>query len=81
MKNITILDVATARGAKEIDGNITAGEFDRLGLPFFCGCQGCGASLAPYNAFPSTTGFTQCRDCIDDIGFPDVAAFEAFGGG
>lgn len=76
---ITILDVALAEGAKaDATGAITADEFDARGLPFFSGCEGCGASLAPYNAFPSLSGRIRCRDCIGDAGFETTAAFLAW---
>jgi hypothetical protein len=78
-KPLSILDIALAKGAKQDErGGINMGEFDRLDLPFFSGCQHCHASLGPYNAFPSTTGFIQCRDCIEGDGFATVAAFDAF---
>lgn len=77
-KPLTILDIAIAKGAHQDDGGaIAMGEFERLNLPFFSGCQGCGASLAPYNAYPSTTGFIQCKDCLDDRGFKTVEEFDA----
>lgn len=75
---ITILDVALAWGAKgSEDGSINGSEFDRVGLPLFAGCQCCGASLAAYNAYPSSTGFTRCEDCVGNLGFTTVAEFEA----
>ena len=67
---LTILDIAAANGVKERDdGSITAGAFEDLGLPFFAGCQCCGAQLAPYNAYPSRAGFIRCRHCVGEIGF------------
>lgn len=76
--SITILDVARARGAHEEDGSINAGEFIRLGLPFFGGCLNCGATLGPYNSFPSTTGYIMCQDCLGDAGFSTIDQFEQF---
>lgn len=79
MTSITILAAALARGAKaNDDGSITMSAVEDVGLPFFCGCATCEASLACHNAHPSTTGFTQCGACIGDRGFPSVAAFEAW---
>jgi hypothetical protein len=75
---ITILDVAVAWGAKRDEhGAISAEEFDRLDLPFFSGCQYCEASLGPYNAYPTKTGFISCKDCAEEMGYADVPAFEA----
>lgn len=76
---ITIWDVAVARGVViKNDGSISAGEFDRLKLPFFCGCQGCEASMGPVQAHPSQTGYTRCKDCIGDLGFETVEEFETW---
>jgi hypothetical protein len=81
-KALSILDIALAEGAKADErGGISMAEFDQRGLPFFAGCQDCGASLAPYNAYPSKTGFIKCRDCIggSDLGFATVEEFRASG--
>lgn len=76
---ISILHIALEKGVtKDERGSITMGEFDRLDLPFFSGCQICGASLAPYNAYPSKTGFIRCIDCIGDFGFETVRQFDTF---
>lgn len=73
---VSILDIALKEGAKAgEDGSINMGEFEALGLPFFAGCQHCGASLGPYNAYPSKSGFIQCKECIDEIGFETVEQF------
>lgn len=61
---ITILDIAIAHGAKEIDGGINMAEFDRLGLPFMGGCQHCGASIAAYNACPGRNGWLIGTCCV-----------------
>jgi hypothetical protein len=79
LSNITIHDYAVAKGAQPTEPggeSYSGGEYERLGLPFFSGCQGCGASLAPYNAFPSTTGFIRCRDCVEGFGYDTVEAFD-----
>lgn len=74
---ITILDVAMARGAKtDDDGGINLEEFEKLGLPMFGGCVGCGESLAAYNAYPTTSGYIACRECSHKSGFETVQAFE-----
>lgn len=77
---VSVLDVALARGAHEVEGRINGGEFARLGLPMLSGCQHCGATLGPYNAYPTQTGYIQCADCLEgsDLGFISIAAFEAF---
>ena len=75
---VTALDVAKARGAREIDGRIEAGEFERVGIPLLGGCERCHATIAAYNAYPSTTGYWRCGDCIADLGFATVEEFESF---
>jgi hypothetical protein len=77
---VTVLDVALARGANKVDGAINGGEFARLGLPMLSGCEICHATLGPYNACPTRTGFIQCAACVagSDQGFATVAAFEAY---
>jgi len=72
--SITVLDLALHRGAEEGDnGSITMGEVEKTGLPFFGGCQCCGASIACYNAYPSKSGYLKCGSCIDDnSGFETV---------
>jgi hypothetical protein len=76
---ITILELARHRGVKEQDGRISGQAFEDVGLPFFGGCQRCGASVAAYNMYPSRSGYVQCEDCIDDeIGFASCEEAEAF---
>jgi hypothetical protein len=80
MHYVSILDVAKARGVKESEtGGISLGEFERVGLPLFCGCS-CTASLAAYNAYPTTAGHTMCEGCVkgSEKGFLSVEAFEAW---
>lgn len=77
-KPLTILDIASAMGAKRDEtGAISMAEFNRLDLPFFAGCEQCAASLAPYNSYPSQSGFIRCKDCIDDYGFATIEEFNA----
>jgi hypothetical protein len=67
---ITILDLAEHRGAKpEESGAFTGGEIHRVGLPMMGGCQGCGATIAAYNAYPSKTGYLRCKDCVGELGY------------
>jgi hypothetical protein len=46
------------------------------------GCVGCQATLAAYNAHPSTTGFWLCGNCVDGLGYESVeqANADIFGG-
>jgi hypothetical protein len=76
MSAMTVLDIALAKGAKEINGSINMSEFDQLGLPFFSGCQCCHESLGPYNAYPSRSGYIRCRSCLDDLGFDTVKDYD-----
>ena len=39
------------------------------------GCEGCHATLAAYNAYPSTSGYWRCADCIGQTGFATVEDF------
>ena len=72
---ITIMDVARQRLNKP-EGDLNGGEFYRVGLDILGGCEGCHATLAAYNAYPSTSGYWRCKDCLCDEGFDTVEAFE-----
>jgi len=78
--SITIMEVAQAKGIKEDKhGGYNAQQFFDLGLPFFAGCQGCGATLGPDGAYPSKTGYIRCKGCIcDEIGFKTYADMQAW---
>ena len=78
---ITILELAQAMGVEATeDGLISMAEFDRLGLPMMGGCQVCQASIAAYNACPTTTGNLSCNNCVGAEGYATVeAAAEACG--
>lgn len=70
---ITILDyVKTVVGDKDF---YTAEDCLISGVDIIGGCQSCAATIAAYNAYPSTSGFWRCADCIDDTGFATVADF------
>jgi hypothetical protein len=70
---ITLLDITIAKvGVKD---TYTMEDTDEAGVPFFAGCQDCGASLAAHNAYPSKTGYIKCRGCIGDLGFNSVDEF------
>jgi len=62
----SMYDVAVALGAKaDPGGGMPFGEFIRLGLPTLAGCQGCGATLAPYNSHPGKNGYIVGSCCAD----------------
>ncbi len=76
---MNVLALAIAKGMKQNeDGYYTLDAVVQTGFPFFSGCQCCGASLGPAQAYPSTSGYIRCKDCIDDSGFDTLADFEAF---
>ena len=75
---ITIHDAVLAEGATPDDdsGGYRGDQYTARGYALLAGCEGCGATLAPYNAYPSTSGFIRCRDCLGaDNGYPSVADF------
>jgi hypothetical protein len=69
MSSITSLELASHRLEREARNGA---DFEEANIPIMGGCEGCGASLAAYNAYPSTTGFLRCSDCIGELGYPDV---------
>ena len=72
---ITILDyVKSVVGDKDL---YTAEDCLASGVDILGGCQGCGATIAAYNAYPSTCGYWRCADCIGDTGYATVADFTA----
>ncbi len=72
---ITILDyVKSAVGDKDL---YTAEDCLASGVDIIGGCQICGATIAAYNAYPSTTGYWRCAGCIGQDGFATVADFTA----
>jgi hypothetical protein len=73
--SITILDyVKSVVGEKDL---YTAEDCLSSGVDILGGCQGCLATIACYNAYPSKTGYWRCADCIGDTGFATVAEFTA----
>ena len=71
---ITILDyVKSVVGDKDI---YTAEDCLISGVDILGGCQTCAATIAVYNAYPSTSGYWRCADCIGDTGFATVADFK-----
>ena len=72
---ITILDyVKSVVGDKDL---YTAEDCLASGVDILGGCQGCHATIACYNAYPSTSGYWRCADCIGNDGYATVAAFTA----
>ena len=72
---ITILDyVKSVVGDKDL---YTAEDCLASGVDILGGCQGCHATIAAYNAYPSTSGYWRCADCIGDDGYATVADFVA----
>ena len=72
---ITILDyVKSVVGDKD---TYSAEDFSRNGVGMTGGCQLCAATIACYNAYPSTSGYWRCADCIGTDGFATVADFTA----
>lgn len=70
---ITILDYVTAKVGDK-DSYTGSDHFDH-GVDMLGGCEICGATLASYNAYPSTSGYWRCAHCIGDSGYLTVAHF------
>ncbi|WP_297775404.1 hypothetical protein [Mycobacterium sp.] len=69
---VTIMAVATDMLGREAT---SGADYQEAGLPMMGGCENCGATIAAYNAYPSTSGFLRCEGCIGDDGYPTVRAF------
>lgn len=70
---ITILDyVKSVVGDKDF---YTAEDCLISGVDIIGGCQTCAATIAVHNAYPSTSGYWRCADCIGDTGFATVTDF------
>jgi hypothetical protein len=73
---ITILEyVKSVVGDKDL---YTAEDCLASGVDIIGGCQTCHATIAAHNAYPSTSGYWRCADCIDQDGFATIADFENF---
>jgi DNA-directed RNA polymerase subunit RPC12/RpoP len=74
--SITILDYVKAK----IGDQDTYSEHDHrhAGVAILGGCQRCHATIASYNAYPSTSGYWRCANCLGDTGFATIEAFEHF---
>jgi hypothetical protein len=72
---ITIFDyVKSVVGDKDF---YTAEDCLITGVDVIGGCQACAATIAIYNAYPSTSGYWRCAGCIGDTGFATVTDFTA----
>jgi hypothetical protein len=72
---ITISELADHRLRRHAS---TGQDFIDAELPITGGCEVCGASIAAYNACPSTSGYLRCsHGCIGDDGFDTVEAAAA----
>jgi hypothetical protein len=70
---ITILDYVKSRAGEK--DSYSAADFHSNGVEMLGGCEICHATIACYNAYPSTSGYWRCADCIGDIGFATVDDF------
>jgi hypothetical protein len=74
--SITILDyVAYKTGVKDTYGGA---DFGAAGVDMIGGCERCYATLACYSAYPSTSGYWRCADCIGDTGYATVTQFDYY---
>lgn len=76
---ITILDYVRSQVGEE--DSYTAEDFSAAGVAMFGGCEFCSAAIAAYNAYPSTSGYWRCADCIGNAGFATVEEFTQAGNG
>jgi hypothetical protein len=77
---ITIHDLAIHRGmtsTSDSPDRFTGGDYANVGLPIMGGCQGCGATIAAYNSYPTTSGYLSCHDCVGDTGYETAEAANA----
>lgn len=71
---ITIYELAEHRLGenRESTESLNGGEICSVGLPFWGGCEVCGASIAAYNAYPSKSGYLRCSEDIWNDGWDSV---------
>lgn len=73
---ITILDYVKFQiGEKD---SYSAENFHSAGVDIMGGCEGCAATIAGYNAYPSQSGYWRCADCIGNTGFATAEDFMNF---
>ncbi len=53
----------------------SAEDFYDTGVDIMGGCEICAATITGYNAYPSTSGYWRCADCIGATGFATVDDF------
>ena len=54
-------------------------DYINCNVPIISGCKRCYATLGPWSACPTNTGYIYCTDCVTPaIGFLTLADFEAF---
>src|SRR5690349_6214214 len=70
---ITIVDYVRFQLGEQ--DSYTAEDFYSTGVDIMGGCEGCHATLAAYNAYPSTSGYWRCIHCIGLTGFSTVEDF------
>lgn len=73
---ITILDYVKSRAGEK--DTYTPEDFYSNGVDMLGGCQRCEATIAAYNAYPSTSGYWRCADCIGNDGFTTVGEFTSY---
>jgi hypothetical protein len=70
---ITIFDyVKSVIGDKP---EYTAADFYSCGVDMLGGCEYCHATIGPWNAYPSLSGYWRCGDCIDHNGYATIGEF------
>lgn len=70
---ISILDyVKSIVGDKD---TYPAADFYDNGVEMLGGCERCHATIGPWNAYPSTSGYWRCAECIGGDGFVTVDGF------
>ena len=71
---ITILEYVKAKTGDR--ATYTVEDHRWAGVDILGGCQICAATIASYNAYPSTFGYWRCADCIAGDGFATVEDYQ-----
>jgi hypothetical protein len=72
---VTVLELAEHRLGRR---PVTGSDFDEAGLPIIGTCEACAATIAAYNACPTTTGYLRCATgCSAGVGYETAAAADA----
>ena len=70
---ITIFDyVKSVIGDKP---EYAADDFYRCGVEMLGGCERCEATIGPWNAYPSKSGYWRCGDCLGATGYETIRDF------